>query len=75
MQTETLIEKIRNLPPERVNEIEDFIDFILERNSRSTRHDAITEYAAKHGGGIADFDAELEAASLEHMFDTEGHNP
>jgi hypothetical protein len=28
MKSEELIEKIRNLPPERRAEIEDFIDFI-----------------------------------------------
>jgi hypothetical protein len=71
MQTEALIEKIKNLPPERVSEVENFVDFIAERNSRSTRHEAIAEYAAKHGGSIADLDAELETASLEHLFETE----
>ncbi|MCP9493424.1 MAG: DUF2281 domain-containing protein [Pyrinomonadaceae bacterium MAG19_C2-C3] len=75
MQTETLIEKIKSLPPERVSEIEDFVDFIADRNNRSMRHDAIAEYAAKHGGSIADLDAKLEAASLEHLFDIERVNP
>ncbi len=34
MQTESLIEKIKSLPPERINEVEDFIDFIAERSER-----------------------------------------
>jgi hypothetical protein len=34
MQTESLIEKIRSLPPERVSEVEDFVDFIAERDER-----------------------------------------
>jgi len=34
MQTETLIEKIKSLPPERINEVEDFVDFIAERDER-----------------------------------------
>ncbi len=34
MQTETLIEKIKSLPPERVAEVEDFVDFIAERDER-----------------------------------------
>ncbi|MGI9105550.1 MAG: DUF2281 domain-containing protein [Pyrinomonadaceae bacterium] len=34
MQTETLIEKIKSLPPERISEVEDFVDFIAERDAR-----------------------------------------
>ncbi len=29
---QTLIEKIRALPPERVSEVEDFVDFLLHRH-------------------------------------------
>jgi hypothetical protein len=39
MQTESLIEKIKNLPPERVSEVEDFVDFIDQRNSAAARHE------------------------------------
>ncbi|MDQ3254800.1 MAG: DUF2281 domain-containing protein [Acidobacteriota bacterium] len=65
MQVETLVEKIKSLPPEKINEVEDFVDFIAERNSRSARHEAIAAYAAEYGGINADLDPELEAASLE----------
>jgi len=34
MNSEELIEKIRNLPPERIAEVEDFIDFIAQRDER-----------------------------------------
>ncbi|HVF86461.1 MAG TPA: hypothetical protein VM866_02685 [Pyrinomonadaceae bacterium] len=34
MQTETLFEKIKSLPPERIAEVEDFVDFIAERAER-----------------------------------------
>jgi len=34
MQTESLIEKIKSLPPERISEVEDFVDFIAERDER-----------------------------------------
>ena len=34
MQTESLIEKIKSLPPERISEVEDFVDFISERDER-----------------------------------------
>jgi hypothetical protein len=34
MRNEKLIEKIRSLPPERVAEVEDFVDFISQRDER-----------------------------------------
>jgi len=72
MQTETLIEKIKSLPPEQVAEVEDFVNFIKQRNALSARHEAIAAYAAKHAGSDVDLDIELEAASLEHLCDEKG---
>ncbi|HVF51527.1 MAG TPA: hypothetical protein VNA19_15675 [Pyrinomonadaceae bacterium] len=34
MLNEELIEKIRNLPPERIVEVEDFVDFISQRDEQ-----------------------------------------
>lgn len=34
MQAEELLEKIKNLPPERMAEVEDFVDFIAQRDER-----------------------------------------
>ncbi|MDT4895867.1 MAG: hypothetical protein QOH25_944 [Acidobacteriota bacterium] len=34
MRNEKLIEKIKGLPPERVAEVEDFVDFISQRDER-----------------------------------------
>lgn len=34
MISEALIEKIKSLPPERVAEVEDFVDFIAQRDER-----------------------------------------
>jgi len=34
MISEDLIEKIKSLPPERVAEVEDFVDFIAQRDER-----------------------------------------
>lgn len=34
MQAETLIEKIKSLPPEQIGEVENFVDFIAERSER-----------------------------------------
>lgn len=33
VQEKTLIEKIRALPPEKVSEVEDFVDFLRQRNA------------------------------------------
>jgi hypothetical protein len=43
MAEETLIQKIRNLPPELVAEVEDFVDFLTARDQ--DRH--ITQAAAR----------------------------
>ncbi len=40
MHTESLIEKIKKLPPERISEVEDFVDFIAERDERRLVHAA-----------------------------------
>lgn len=69
MQTETLIEKIKSLPPECISEVEDFVDFIAQRNVAAVRHASIAAYAAEHAGSDADLDPELEAAALEHLRD------
>ncbi|MBF8300835.1 MAG: hypothetical protein HW394_1205 [Acidobacteria bacterium] len=41
MPEDTLIQKIRSLPPERVTEVEDFVDFLKARDQeRSLTHAA-----------------------------------
>ena len=34
MQVEELFEKIKGLPPERIAEVEDFVDFLAQRDDR-----------------------------------------
>jgi hypothetical protein len=34
MQVESLIEKIKRLSPEHLTEVEDFVDFLVERENR-----------------------------------------
>lgn len=34
MQAEILIEKIRNLPPQRQAEVEDFVDFLAQKEEQ-----------------------------------------
>lgn len=48
MQTDILIEKIRALPPERLAEVEDFVDFIRlrEQQHRLTRAAAAASASA-----------------------------
>jgi hypothetical protein len=46
MQAETLLEKIKSLPPERLAEVEDFIDFLAQRDLSSRQHNEIAAYAA-----------------------------
>ena len=35
-----LIEKITNLPPERVTEVEDFVDFLVEKDTKTHNGDS-----------------------------------
>lgn len=72
MQSEILIRKIENLPPEAIAEIEDFVDFIAlksQQKSNQKRDDAISAYAEKHAGGKIDLDEELEAAGIELLLE------
>ena len=46
MREETLLEKIKGLPPERIAEVEDFVDFLAQRDERR-----LTQAAAKLSEG------------------------
>jgi hypothetical protein len=68
MQTERVIEKIKRLPPERLREVEAFVDFLAARESSAgALHAEIAAYAAEYGGSGADLDPELEEAAIEHL--------
>lgn len=41
MQTETLIEKIRHLPPQRQAEVENFVDFLTQKDEQKLRQSAM----------------------------------
>jgi len=71
MQVEELTEKIKSLPPERIAEVGDFVDFIAQRNVAAARHASIAAYAAEHGGSDVDLDPELEKAAIEYLSDEE----
>jgi Protein of unknown function (DUF2281) len=75
MQTESLIEKIMGLPPDKISEVEDFVDFLSQRTMQQTRrarHEAIAAYAVQLAGTEADLDEGLENAAIEHLLNIEG---
>lgn len=71
MEQQELIEKIKKLPPERVAEVEDFVDLLARRQSdlnRTNLYQALTDYATQYAGTTADLDPDLEAAANDHLF-------
>lgn len=74
MQTQILFEKISGLPAEKIDEVENFVDFLqekLKRQARDTRAYAISQYAEQHAESSADLDEELEQASVEFLTENE----
>jgi len=72
MQNQVLLEKLNELPPHKISEVEDFIDFLrhkAERKSEDLRYRAISEYAEEHAGSDMDFDETLERASVEFLIE------
>jgi hypothetical protein len=68
---EVLIQKIRNLPPDKITAVEDFVDSLAGKSSRAELYEAIASYAAAHAGTPEDLDRDFEAAAIEHWFDEE----
>ena len=72
MQNQVLLEKLNELPPHRISEVEDFIDFLrhkTEVKSKDSRYQAISEYAEEHAGSDADVDEALEQAGVEFLIE------
>ena len=70
MERQELIRKIEELPPERLAEVEDFVESLARRGddlNRGDLHQALSDYAIQHAGTEADLDVDLEAASVEHL--------
>ena len=70
MEQQELIEKIRNLPQERVAEVAEFVESLARRErtqNRDNLHQALSDYAVEHAGTIADLDSALEAAATNHL--------
>jgi hypothetical protein len=68
MQPETLITKIQTLPPERVAEVEDFVEFLAHRERLAKlrlRDEALAAYVAQWAGTENDLDPALEQAGID----------
>lgn len=74
MQNLNLIEKIKRLSPETVVEVEHYVDFLAEKQKSSVkqkRGEELLSFAEEFGGTELDIDEELEAASVEHLLETQ----
>jgi hypothetical protein len=69
MERQELIKKIEELPPDRLAEVENFVESLARRDldSQKSLHQAIGVYAIQHAGTPADLDSDLEAAAVEHL--------
>jgi len=70
MEQQELIEKIKKLPPERLVEVEDFVDSLARREppiNGTNLHQALTAYATQYAGTNADLDPDLEAVASDHL--------
>lgn len=70
MERQELIKKIEELPPDRLAEVENFVESIMHRDRnlfRGNLHQALSEYATQRAGTDADLDEDLEAASVEYL--------
>jgi len=72
MEQQELMEKIKQLPPDQVAKVQDFVDSLVRHEQSSNRmnlHQAITNYAIKHAGTEADIDPDLDFAATAHLFE------
>lgn len=70
MERQELIKKIEELPPDRLAEVEIFVDSLVRRDedlNQRDLHQALSDYAIRHAGTDADLDVDLEAVSVEHL--------
>lgn len=70
MERQELIKKIEELPPDRLAEVEDFVESLARRDgdlNRSSIHQALSDYVIHHAGTEADLDEALETAAVEHL--------
>lgn len=66
---ETLVEKIKSLPPDKIVDVEHFVESLLSEDKHKNRSDSIAAYVAEHAGSDADLDEELEQTSVEFLLE------
>ncbi len=67
---ENLIRKINDLPPGKINEVIDFVDFLAARESTVHKTELaamIAAYADDNARTEFDLDEDLENAGIEHL--------
>ena len=65
-----LIRKVNALPPGKIDEVIDFVDFLASREAtawRAERTASIASFASEYGGTEFDLDDELESAGVESL--------
>jgi hypothetical protein len=67
MERQELIKKIEELPPDRLAEVESFVESLTLRDNEGDLHKALSDYATQYAGSKGDLDVGLEAASVEHL--------
>ncbi len=72
---ENLIRKINDLPPGKINEVIDFVDFLAARESTVHKTELaamIAAYADDNARTEFDLDEDLENAGIEHLMTIDG---
>ncbi len=72
---ENLIRKINDLPPGKINEVIDFVDFLAARESTVHKTELaamIAAYADDNARTEFDLDKDLENAGIEHLMTIDG---
>ena len=68
MQRHELIKKIEQLPPDRLAEVEHFVELLEHVDSdKHVRDRELADFIAHYAGTELDLDHELEAAATEHL--------
>jgi Protein of unknown function (DUF2281) len=65
-----LIQKINALPPGKINEVIDFVDYLAKREStdrKSERAALISAYAVENAGTEFDLNEDFESAAIDSL--------
>ena len=68
MERQELIKKIEQLPPDRLAEVEHFVELLEQVDpDRRVRDRELADFIARYAGTELDLDQDLEAAAVEHL--------